>query len=115
MSSNETLTITLTGRAPVQITKSEWPILASSSGHDGQIECQANRTWSVKVRQHDDGRAIVYGIYSSAYQNEAGLRRGKLLDAGDDIIRTIYSVAASIGRGCSLAEDVIADLPAETL
>jgi hypothetical protein len=31
-------------------------------------ECQANRTWLLRVRQHADGRAI-YGVYATNFQN----------------------------------------------
>jgi hypothetical protein len=31
-------------------------------------ECQANRTWLLRVRQHADGRAI-YGVYATHFQN----------------------------------------------
>ena len=31
-------------------------------------ECQANRTWLLRARQHADGRAI-YGVYATNFQN----------------------------------------------
>ena len=114
---NEKLTITLTGRSPVKINKDEWPIVASAEDKqfDGQYEFQANRhaSWKLLVRQHNDGRTIVYAIhsYSSQFQGEGGrgLRGGELLtvsgaseeEIGDDaglnaIIEAIRRVAEEI-------------------
>jgi hypothetical protein len=107
-------TITLTDHAPVRVREDHWPIIASARSHDGQVECQANRRWYLTVRQHEDGRTIVYGHYSSAFSNERDLYAGELLDAttdGDAIVSAIRSVG---GRcGCDeLIDECIADLPA---
>lgn len=65
---NPYLTITLTGRPPVKVKKDDWPIIASakSKDYDNQYEFQANRKaeWKLTVRQHPDGRTIVYGVWS---------------------------------------------------
>lgn len=133
---NPKLTITLTGRPPVKITKDEWPVIASAedSEHDNQYEFQANRkaTWKLIVRQHADGRTIVYAMHSylSQYQNESGrsVRGGELLTVPDgdtaSIIEAICRVAAEIevrmpegeqwstGVFPRLAHECTADLPA---
>ena len=131
-----TRTITLTGRPPVTIDEDQWPIIAQAkdSEHDGQVECQANvkSSWSVRVRQHEDGRAIVYATYSytSNYQNARcySAKRGVLLPAGStaaDICQAIRDVCEEIaGAECdgedaarwpTLAAECIADMPAEEL
>lgn len=103
-------TITLTGRAPVRIAEDQWPIIASAKRFDGQVECQANHTWRLTVRQHTDGRTIVYGVYDSCYPGE-GARAGEVLAAGKDIPESIYRVAEACN--CTqCADDCIADLPA---
>ena len=129
---NPHLTITLTGRPPVKVTKEQWPVLASAgdSWHDGQVECQANRkaSWKLTVRQHTDGRSIVYGVhdYETHWQNEQGhnVRGGEVLDAGADIPEAIRRVSAELegrlsdqgpwGQGVfpRLAHECTADLPA---
>jgi hypothetical protein len=129
---NEYLTITLTGKPPVKIKKDDWEILAQASENDrhgAQIGNQPNREtdWNIKVRQHADGRAIVYATYSydTAFQGESGLglRGGELLDAGADIPAAIERVADIIaarlpdgdrdaGVFARLAQECIADLPA---
>ena len=127
---NPTLTITLTVRKPVKITKEDWPILAKAdaSDHDGKVEFQANRRWSwrLAVRQHSDGRAIVYGVYtySSLYQGERchDVRGGELVPAGD-IVAAIQRVgewmqanAPKDGeRFAEVTRECLADLPAEDL
>jgi|SRR6187399_2657789 len=115
---NETLTITLTGRAPVKINKDKWPVIASASWHDGkEFESQSNRRRRVTVRQHEDGRAIVYAVFDSNWQGEADIRRGEMFLEQDDadIPGAIHRVTEAIGGNEALAEQCIADLPAITL
>lgn len=125
-------TITLTDRPPVRITDAEWPTLASGTfeWHDNQYRFQANRTRDifVKVRQHADGRVLVYAGYdtSSAWQGETGDRHrtGELLEAGGDIIAALHRVADELAtralgahaneiRDCM--NECIADLPAQDI
>lgn len=138
------LTITLTDRPPVKITEDDWPIVAEAkySHHDGQVECQANRRtlgW-LKVRQHADGRTIVYGHYSyyTAWRGEAGAnhRDGQMLTptaeeypeaahasywTGPRIIEAIREVGSRLGERSEhqcwtdVIADTIADMPAEEL
>lgn len=131
-----TRTITLTGRPPVKIEEDHWPIVASakSKDWDNTHECQANRTWNwwITVRQHEDGRAIVYAgySYSSQWQTERDYyhRAGRLLGAGSndvdicDAIRRVCTEMAAAeadadhtARWNSLAAECIADMPAEEL
>ena len=128
-----TRTITLTGRAPVQIQEEDWPevAFARNDEHDGEVECQSNcrSKWAVRVRQHKDGRAIVYATYSYdtnwADSGNYAARRGVLLDPGEDICRAIEAVCADIAsaeccegdaaRWPTLAHECIADLPAEQI
>ena len=123
---NEKLTITLTGRAPVTVNKGQWPIIASAKWHDGgEFEHRANRHRSLVVRQHDDGRTIVYGVYSTNWQGELDARGGELLtvngadadNIGDaaQVIAAIYRVADYLQFDRHFADRCIADLPAEEL
>lgn len=149
-------TITLTGRPPVKIKEDEWPIIASAKGDSyrgnddygrhrqalGQGECDE---YSLHVRQHADGRTLVYGVLSAAIaawrQPAAGEshRGGVLLSPPADGTPgrwiwegTIDEVPATIvmwpeiadairrvGEECGLPDAVIreciADLPAEEL
>ena len=121
----KTRTITLTGRRPVRITDSDWPTLASATGDSygsrdysryqqalAQGECD---TYSIRVRQHGDGRAIVYAILdgATAWTCTADHRGGEMLQPSADIAEAI----ARVGRDCGIPEsvirDCIADLPAE--
>ena len=123
-------TITLSGRPPVKIVEEDWPEIAvgSRKDWDGQYDFQANRTWKdfIRVRQHEDGRAIVYGVsdYDTLFQGEKGYcyKAGKLLTPGEDIPSAIYTVAnhlAELGGPeielNRIAEECIADLPAEEI
>ncbi len=114
-----TRVITMTGRPPVQIDETEWPIIAKASGHDGEVEAQANRKGLVRVRQHADGRTIVYGVATSQFRDERDRRAGYLLASGhgqdhDYLAANIRDVAEAIGWP-DLAQECIADLPPEVL
>jgi len=138
------LTITLTDRPPVKITEGDWPTIAEGSWdkHDGKVECQANRRWKVwlKVRQHADGRTIIYGRYSyaTAFQGESDseYRDGQLITptpeeypesirdsywTGPRIVAAIHEVgnrlAERSGHECwpDVIAETIAELPAEEL
>ena len=127
-----TLTITLTGRPPVTIIEGDWPIIAS--GWDAESDAQANHRseWSIRVRQHSDGRALVYATYSytSDWQGarDYSARRGVLLPTGSDaaaICTAIEEVSRDIAaaehhgddasRWPTLAAECIAAMPAEAI
>ncbi len=126
-------TITLTGRPPVTIDEENWPVIAEAQDDwwDGKVECQSNRwsDWTIRVRQHADGRSIIYATYSyrTNWQNARGYaaKRGRLIAASDDICAAIRAVCDEMasaeaegddaGRWAALEADCIADLPAEKL
>lgn len=132
---NPKLTVTLTGRRPVTITKADWPIMAQAeeSIHDGQVECQANvRTkWALRVRAHADGRAIVYGTYRYTTQwqgaRDYDIRGGEIGAAGEPLPAIIRRVGEWMQRNLPtdhqedgeefgrLINECIADLPAENI
>lgn len=110
MSESKHRTITLTDRAPVRIRQDLWPIVAAASEHDGKVESQAVRTWTLRVRQHADGRAIVYGVYRSNWEGARGAAGGELCEAGADLAAAIHRVAATCECE-AIAGECIADLP----
>lgn len=133
---SEKITVVLSNRPPVRIDEADWPRIATASekDYDNQYEFQANQVsrWSVTVRQHEDGRAIVYAVYSysSNWQGSRGYsaKAGQLLSADCDtkaIVAAINEVCGEIAacehygedaaRWVTLARDCIADLPAEEL
>jgi len=73
-------TITMSEARPVKIDPGQWPVIASADRHDGRVESQANTKWALKVREHVDGRRIVYGSQSSGGGGQHIGYRGK--DAG---------------------------------
>ena len=105
MSTTTTRTITLTEKRPVKIIDAEWPIIAQGdvSGDDFDPGCPnpATEKWSdwIKVRQHADGRAIVYG--GSDYERDYGTgdyryRAGVLIQPGESIEAAIGSVSGTL-------------------
>ena len=128
----KTITITMSETAPVKIDPEQWPVIASASDHDGQVECQASTEWMIKVREHSDGRRIVYGYRARGNGGQPiGWRRadaGYLLDAdgygSDDpklrkekeaaTIRAIRRVAGVIDHE-DLGVECVGDLPAQEI
>lgn len=111
----ETLTITLTGRPPVRIVKSEWPIIAEVRDSDAQPGNEPSETVRLVVRRHADGNSIVYGIYTTAHLTRRNRRAGLLVDRADGIWAAILHVAAAIGADARFAQECISDLPPEVL
>lgn len=140
----KTRTITMTGRRPVKIKDDEWPVLARGSGDSyggGDYACHQQAlaqgecdTYILRVRQHADGRTLVYGIVdaaAAAWGSPAGgesYRGGMLLDppagavvdpiAGvvwDGIVRAIEEVGRECGIPYSVVRECIAGLPAQEI
>lgn len=117
MDTEKTRQITLTGRPPVSIVEAEWPQIAVARSADGRS--------SVRVREHEDGRRLVYGV-AAGQASDRGLsssaatrRAGQLLAARTDLatdptVRTIHAIAAAIGCA-ELADVCIGALPSEVL
>jgi hypothetical protein len=139
---SKTRTITLTDCRPVKIKEDEWPVIATGSADadDSSHGNPPNHEWTrtIRVRQHSNGRAIVYGVYDyeTAFQgaNGAAAKRGTLLGptaTPDQIIAAIRVVGddlaeaesdAAIEASCKdsrqwrvAVQACIADLPADEL
>lgn len=89
-------TITLTQQNPVAIETDDWQIVSSTSDNDS-YEGGVSK-WFLAVRQHQDGRGIVYATYS---RQDAGLRpishkRGIIISPEQDIANAIYKVAGQM-------------------
>lgn len=127
--------ITMSERAPLRIALADWPVVAEARGYDNQHEFQANHKWFLKVREHADGRRIVYGAYEAGNGGvHAGFRAlfgGFLVepteefrDCGEgplghvpDELETIRAIRRVEGIICveGIGDDCIADLPAQEL
>jgi len=125
----KTRTITLTGRRPVTIDEDEWPVIAKTSG-DNYDGTDPARHWqasdrgeideySLRVRQHEDGRAIVYGTYAESWHSgHEGLTHAGYVvtpDKNHTIEHAIQQTGTDLGVPAQLVADCIADLPAERL
>lgn len=119
------LLITMSERRPLSINVEEWPIIARADWHDGQVECQANNERHIRVRQHADGRRIVYGLQEAGDGGQyAGTRNPEggfllpFISSGvpdeDETVRAIRRVGGIIGDS-ELADECISTLPAEAV
>lgn len=123
--------VTLTGRAPVSIVEEEWPVLARATGDSyrgndygryqqalSQGECDR---YSLVVRQHADGRTLIYGVLDAAiaawHAPACGedRRGGYLIKPEMDLPEKIRQVGEECELPDSIIRECIADLPAEEL
>jgi hypothetical protein len=119
MTTTDKIRITMSERRPLLIVKAEWPIVARADWYNGEHERQANTVRRIRVRQHADGRRLVYGLQEAGLGGQyIGTRNpegGFLVEAGaseDETVRAIRRVGGIIGDD-GLADECIADLPAE--
>jgi hypothetical protein len=129
--------IVLSDRAPVTIVAEDWPVIAEVIRWSGEHRFQSFDEHWIKVREHKDGRRIVYG-YSGDGQGGGRpgrrvLQAGFLIEGGEQFrdvgngplgktpddeatIRAIRRVVGIVAIGDSrIADEVIAELPAEEL
>ena len=118
---NAKFTITLTDRAPVTIVRAEWPVIASATDRPGSIlrgtpvPDYETDEFRLTVRQHADGRSIVYGVIdaSTEWTGTEDWRGGELLADGGELVAAITRVGDSM-PAC-VRRDCIADLPAQEI
>lgn len=127
----KTITITMSERRPLKIDPAQWPLVARATWHNGEHECQANTIREIKVREHADGRRIVYGYQEAGnggqYAGTVNPRAGFLVAASDvdaadgtkmpdddETVRALRRVGGIV-EDDQLAAECIADLPAEEL
>jgi len=110
-------TITLTHRAPVSISDATWPLIAEGRYARDDLPELEYDTHTVRVRQHADGRAIVYAILvgATSWTGTEDARTGELLAPGADIVGCIRRVGSDCGLNEQAISACIADLPAEEL
>lgn len=118
-------TITLTDRAPVKIDEDKWPLIAEGKDYAGQYDFQSFDGAWIKVRQHEDGRTLVYGYagdWDGGGRPERENRRAGFIVDADKAAETIRQVADILAETECVGEiaqraarDCIADLPAEEL
>ena len=112
------LKITMSERRPITIIITDWPVIARAYRHDGAVKFQANHEWSICVREHADGRRIVYGGLTAGHggvpSGWRGAEGGFLIEDGNDneTIRAIRRIGGIIDDD-EMADECIADMPAE--
>ena len=119
----KTRTITMTGRPPVTIREDQWPVSARAAERPGSerngtpVPDDETDRHVLMVRQHADGRAIVYGIVdgATAWTGTEDWRGGEVLATGADVAAALKRVGEDGGILRSVIRACIADLPPEAL
>lgn len=124
----EQLTIVLTGRRPVRISKADWPVVAQAAGdnwtggddearHRQASMCNELTEYAVRVRQHADGRVLVYATNEHPTSHAECYRGGVLLKkpTDADVIAAILRIGAACHIPDSVVRRCIAGMPAEEL
>lgn len=106
--------MTLTSKRPVAIQKDSWPVIAAANEERDHSGRALPRRFYLTVRQHQDGRTLVYGRKESDLHGEKMLRAGELLEVGADIPTAILRVSEDL-EASNIAQRCIADLPAVPL
>jgi len=104
----DSLRIAMSTQRPLRIDPKEWPIVAAAEREEGRGDLSA----IIVVRQHKDGRRIVYGFS----ENEAGYLIPAKNDAPDNdaTATAIVNVSTALADP-KLAVDCLEDLPAQKL
>lgn len=76
----DTISVNLTGRAPMRIVKKEWPVVAHSSHFRGTGPEDRSDEWTLLVRRNADGRMLVTGYHAARRPRETRASGGILLD-----------------------------------
>ncbi len=107
----DTLTIPITDGAPVRIVESDWPLVAQASGewHDPDEYDSRKREYELSVRQHEDGRMIVYAKLDPPKAGQPG--RAGLVDPPEDLTETVRKVGRDVGLPNHAIQECLADLP----
>ncbi len=112
----EKLTIPLTDRRPVTVDTAVWVLISEVRAHDNQSELEANRKWTLCVRQSRvDGRCVVYGSYTTVLQNESDRSGGEIVDSLDKVPAAVKRLTHYLEAEERLAGECIARLPADEL
>ena len=106
--------VAMTDRPSISITDVEWPVIASARWHDTPLPSQANCRHTMFVREHEDGRRLVYGVAEGFWPGAIKMRAGYLTDVAGTV-EAIHRVAEAIGAADHLADECIAGLPTEVL
>lgn len=135
MTTNNRFIVTMSESAPVSIDPAVWRKIASVDRYDNTVASEANTRWVITVREHEDGRRLVYGVQEAGPDGQVAWFRAKkagflieMAGVGDDAsvyaarfktreaetVRAIRRVAGVIDDE-QLAAECIGDLPATEL
>jgi hypothetical protein len=107
----------------MKVDKAKWPVIARADWYNGEHEFQANTIRRIVVREHNDGRRIVYGYqcagnggqHAGTYNPRGGFVVDPLPGASPNEVETVRAIrrVAGVIEDDNLGDMCIADLPAE--
>lgn len=111
MENNNRLIIEITGQAPIAVDRELWTLIAEAVEFSGEFEAQADRLSRLSVRQHADGRALVYGEHTTRWQGEQNYAGGHILTKDENLVLVVAEVVAELGFSDSLHQRCLASFP----
>ena len=103
---SERITIWLQDHGPVRIDPDKWPVVKSSEW------TSALTTYSMEIREHKDGRLIVYGKSTVFQSPPVGYGRMAERRRGDN---GLWEEAVAVGKEIGLSESAVQDFIAPLL
>lgn len=122
------LVVHMTGRRPISIVRDDWPLIAwgVEEEYNGQVRDESHETGdaSIRVRQHSDGRLLVYGAFayvcghpnSPSHDASAGAiypAGSDIAEAIDEIVETMHAKLAKQSRGQYVPCETLIDRAAQ--
>jgi hypothetical protein len=79
------LHIAVSGLLLVRIQTERWPVIAHTQCSNAAFKIQEGHLGHLAVRQHSDGRTLVYGVLEICTPEKHNRQAGRLLPAGADV------------------------------
>jgi hypothetical protein len=107
------LHVTVSGLPPVRIQTERWPVIAHAQCSNAAFKFQDGHMGHLAVRQHSDGRTLVYGVLEIRTPEKHERQAGRLLPAGADISQALEEVCHDLEMNSEIVWACLAHVPVE--
>ena len=110
---SERIVIWLEGKGPVRIDPDKWPIIREGNWSGGLLA--GMQRLHMEIREHDDGRLIVYGEQRSPIGEDSSIRTGRVAPRLRDHEKGLLDQAVAVGKTIGLSQVAVQDFVAPLL